>query len=125
MRFLLDQGLPRSAVEPLRAAGFDAEHVGELGMHAAPDTAIMAAAVDRDAVVVSLDSDFHALLAASGASGPSVIRVRIEGLRGPELAELIKTTAAATGDELEAGAVVTVTERQIRVRSLPIGKKPR
>jgi len=31
MRLLLDQGLPRSTVEFLHKAGFEATHVGDLG----------------------------------------------------------------------------------------------
>jgi hypothetical protein len=37
---------------------------------------------------IYIDSDFNRLLAISGASGPSVIRIRREGLRGPEAAAL-------------------------------------
>ena len=125
MKLLLDQGLPRSTVQLLAEAGVKAEHVGDLGMAAATDDAILEAAVDRDDVVVSLDSDFHTLLAASGASSPSVVRIRIEGLKGEALAKLLVKVLATIEKELEAGAVASITEHQIRVRSLPIGKKAR
>lgn len=39
---LLDQGLPRETAEQLRKHGFACTHVGEIGMHAAADTAILA-----------------------------------------------------------------------------------
>ena len=60
MNLLLDQGLPRSAVPELARLGIAAEHVGELEMAAAADVAILAEALKRDMIVVTLDADFHA-----------------------------------------------------------------
>ena len=79
MRLLLDQGLPRSAAGLLRNSGIDAIHVGEIGMAAAKDAEILQYASNEDRAVVTLDADFHALLALSSASQPSVIRGRLEG----------------------------------------------
>jgi len=76
---------------------------------------------------VTLDSDFHRLLAISGASKPSVIRIRREGLRGPEAAILITQLLEQLREQLEAGAMVTVTERAVRLHRLPlrkVGSKP-
>jgi predicted nuclease of predicted toxin-antitoxin system len=71
-------------------------------------------------VVVTLDADFHALLARSGASGPSTIRFRIEGLSGGEIADRLHQVIAQAGADLEKGAVVSVTERGVRSRLLPL-----
>ncbi len=125
MKLLLDQGLPRSTVQLLAQLGVTAEHVGDLGMATATDIEILAAARDREAIVGSLDSDFHALLARSGASGPSVIRIRIEGLQGQAVSELLLQVLSVIKHELEAGAVASVTHERVRVRALPIGKKAR
>lgn len=124
MKFLLDQGLPRSTVVHLAAAGVSAEHVGDLGMSAATDEAILEAARLTDAVVVTLDADFHQLRALTSASSPSVVRIRIERLKGDGVAAIIERVIAATGSELAAGAVISVTETKIRTRLLPIGAQP-
>jgi len=121
VRFLLDQGLPRSSVAVLRAAGHDADHVSDLGMSRSTDASILEAAARRSAIVVTLDSDFHALLAVSGRSSPSVVRTRIEGLGGVALARLLLEVIGRTRRELEDGAAVSVTPERIRVRALPIG----
>ena len=121
MKLILDQGLPRSAVQRLAAAGIIAEHVGDLGMATAADDAILAIALQMQAVVVTLDADFHQLLANSRAAAPSVVRIRIEGLKADRLATLLAQVIAVAEAELLAGAVVSVNEDRIRVRSLPIG----
>jgi predicted nuclease of predicted toxin-antitoxin system len=120
MKLLLDQGLPRSAALLLRAAGHDADHVGERGYATAADSAILTLAAAEGRVIVTLDADFHTLLALTGATAPSVIRVRIEGLRGEALTALVQSVLAQAQAELAVGAVVTVQERRLRIRRLPL-----
>lgn len=81
VRFILDQGVPRDAASSLRGLEIESMHVGEIGMSKATDDEILAWALQRDAVVVTLDADFHAILAVSGASRPSVVRFRLQGGR--------------------------------------------
>lgn len=71
-------------------------------------------------VVVTLDADFHALLALSGAVAPSVIRIRIEGLRAERLARLLVGILQVCSDDLMKGAMVSVMESGIRIRHLPV-----
>ena len=120
-RLLLDQGLPREAAEILRARGWDALHVGEIDMGTTSDGLILERALTDQRVVVTLDSDFHALIAVAGSREPSVIRIRREGLRGPELARLVMQIVTTTELALIEGAVVSVTEKAIRMHRLPIG----
>lgn len=120
MRYLLDQGLARSAVEYLRQAGIESVHVGDLGMAAASDAMILEEGIRRDAIVVTLDADFHGLLALSNATMPSVVRIRMEGLKGIDLALMIQRVAELAFEDLEAGAAVTVTNRRIAIKRLPL-----
>jgi predicted nuclease of predicted toxin-antitoxin system len=95
-------------------------HVGDMGLAAGSDATILDVARQQGRVVVTLDADFHALLALSGASGPSVIRIRIEGLRAEELTNLLVDVLNACSDELTNGAMVSVTEGGVRVRRLAL-----
>lgn len=120
MKLLLDQGLPRSAASLLRAAEIDAVHTGEIGLATADDAILLELARREGRVVVTLDADFHAILALSGATAPSVVRIRIEGLRAEPLARLIQVLLTERKVELERGALLTVQPRRVRIRYLPI-----
>ena len=120
MKLLLDQGLPRSAAALLRNAGVDTVHTGEIGYATAEDVAIIEWARQEERVIVTLDADFHALLALSGAASPSVIRIRIERLRAEALMELIQRVLSDWSSELAEGAALTVQPDRIRFRRLPL-----
>src|SRR5213596_1070814 len=108
VRVLLDQGLPRSSADLLRQSGIDAVHVGEIGMARADDVEIVQRGRDEGRTIITLDADFHELLALSGAKSPSVIRIRIEGLRAAALAQLISAILQHAVRDLLAGAAATV-----------------
>jgi len=120
MRWLLDQGLPRSAAAILEQAQEDAIHVGDIEMAEALDAEIIQRASSEDRVIVTLDSDFHALLAASGSSKPSVIRIREEGIKGPQIAELVLRISQQFKTELERGCVLSFLGGKVRYRRLPL-----
>ncbi len=120
MRWLLDQGLPRSTAALLREAGDDACHTGERGMAGAADEEIIAIAAAEGRVIVTLDADFHALLAATAANSPSVIRIREEGLKAPDLLPLLKRIESQFAEALAQGCVISYHLGQVRLRRLPI-----
>ena len=84
------------------------------------DWEILALAVQSGCAVVTLDADFHALLAKSGSEAPSVIRIRIEGLRAEGLARLPVDVLEVYDQDLTRGAMVSVTESAVRIRRLPL-----
>jgi len=119
---VLDQGVPRDAAGRLRDLGYECVHVGEAAMSTAADEEILGFPLARNGVVVTLDADFHAILAVSGAAGPSVIRIRIQGLRAAEIVERLRLVTTQFGSELEAGSLVTVKARKTTCHRLPIGR---
>jgi len=120
MRVLLDQGLPRSAAQFLRYAGIDAIHTAECNLAVATDAEILEHARREDRFVVTLDADFHAILVLNHAVAPSVVRIRIEGLRAEAIADLVQAVHSRCGTELANGAMVSVMSDRIRIRRLPV-----
>lgn len=120
MKLFLDQGLPRSTSLHLRNFGIEAIHTGDRSLAAASDAEILEISRQEGRIVVTLDADFHALLVLSAASGPSVIRIRIEGLGAERLANLLVNVLKSCEDDLLKGAMISVTKHGIRVRRLPL-----
>lgn len=123
MRLLLDQGVPRRAAALLREAGVDAVHASDVGLSSADDRDILAWCGQSGAVAVTLDADFHAWIALSGDTAPSAIRIRVQGLKGPAVAQLLLDILGTRTDELAAGALVTAQRGRLRLRRLPIARK--
>jgi len=94
--------------------------VSEIGMSRASDADILRRAHTESRACVTLDADFHSLLATSGERDPSVIRIRKEGLDAAALAALLQRIWPRIENALHSGALVTVTEQSVRVRHMPI-----
>jgi predicted nuclease of predicted toxin-antitoxin system len=107
MRWLLDQGVPRSTSQLMRDEGADVCHTGERGLATAADGQLIDIARAEGRVIVTFDPDCHAILAASNAKSPSVIRIREEGLKSPELVRLIRRIESQFQTELEQGCVLS------------------
>jgi predicted nuclease of predicted toxin-antitoxin system len=96
-------------------------HASEIGMAKASDEQIIERSLKEGAITVTLDADFHAILAVSGAAGPSVIRVRREGLDAAALAEVVVQVLVGYETELVRGSLITVKPRKTTCHNLPIG----
>ncbi|MCC6575559.1 MAG: DUF5615 family PIN-like protein [Planctomycetes bacterium] len=120
MKLLLDQGFAQLAAALLKAQGHDCVHVADVGLAAAPDETIIASAKSDGRVVVTMDADFHDILAKRGAFGPSVIRFRVEDMKAAEQARQIRLVIGKLESELKSGCLVTVAKSGIRARGLPI-----
>jgi predicted nuclease of predicted toxin-antitoxin system len=64
---------------------------------------------------------FHAILAVSRATAPSVIRIRMQGLDTLAVAGLIQRVIADYIEELSRGSLVTVKPNKTTCHKLPIG----
>lgn len=120
MRLLLDQGCPLRAAELFRKIGWDAIHVREVGLASADDEIILRRAAQEDRIVVTFDANFHQILATTGVSKPSVVRMRIEGLSFEMFAALLQRELPLRSEALANGAVASINAHGLRIRSLPL-----
>lgn len=121
MRYLLDANLSPTIADDLLDAGFDALHVGDIGMLSATDEEIFERAVREPLVVVTADSDFAMLLAARRTDSPSIVLLRDVAGFGPSVhAALLLANLRSVEEALRNGAIVAMSPKRIRIRDLPI-----
>jgi predicted nuclease of predicted toxin-antitoxin system len=120
MKLLVDMNLSPRWVPSLEQAGIQAMHWIDIGAPNAPDIAIMAEACARGAVVLTHDLDFGAMLATGGATGPSVIQLRLGEVTPESSLTAVVDTVHQFAAELTAGALITLDARRSRVSLLPL-----
>lgn len=120
MRLLLDNNLSARLVPILARVDWDVVHVSSLGLRATPDETVLRAARGDDRTLVSADTDFGALLAASHHTGPSVVLVRrVAGRSVDALAALLVANLPSVVDDLRVGSVVVLGDESLRCAGYP------
>ncbi len=120
MRILVDMNLSPGWCPLLNAQGWECVHWSTVGDYRASDREIMAWAKAHGYVVLTQDLDFSAILAATGANGPSVFQVRAQDALPDRLGEQVVTVLRRYSNALEQGALLSFDEAKSRVRWLPI-----
>ncbi|MCC5638367.1 DUF5615 family PIN-like protein [Nostoc sp. CHAB 5844] len=100
--------------------GYDAVHLVDEGLERLPDDEILIKSRLEGRILLTIDLDFGYLLAVSKESLPSVIIFRL----GNESYEIINERLAEVlnrfDSNLISGAIISVSDRNFRVRQLPI-----
>jgi predicted nuclease of predicted toxin-antitoxin system len=103
---LLDQALPVRAAVILREDGWNALHAREIGMRDSSDDDILERAARESRVLISLDPDFHHILALTSAVRASVVLIRQQWLRASEVAPLVASICKEHEAALSEGCVL-------------------
>ncbi len=120
MRFLADMGISLDVVTWLRAEEYEVDHLIDRNLHKSTDTDILELARIESRIVLTHDLDFGYLLAVCRYSLPSVIIFRLANMRPSNVIAHLRLALARHGDALSSGAVLSISERRIRVRRLPL-----
>jgi predicted nuclease of predicted toxin-antitoxin system len=120
IRFLLDMGLAQSTGEFLRSLGHDAVHLRDEGLQRLPDERIVIKAQDEGRTIITHDLDFGRIVALSGDTVPSIVTLRLTDMTPAQVNVALKAVLDDAARLLEGGALVTVTDGGMRVRTLPV-----
>ena len=121
MRFLADMGISPQTAAFLQTLGHDAVHLADQGLERLPDHDILEKARHEGRILLTHDLGFGELVAAKGAVLPSVITFRLRNMHPDQVNAALQLVIPQQGEAVERGAILSVTEGRVRVRSLPIG----
>ena len=119
-RLLLDMGIAQSTGQYLKSKGYDVVHLSEQGLERLPDDRIVAKAQDEERAIVTHDLDFGRIVALSGHSVPSIVTLRLSNMTPARVNIALQAALEDAAQSLADGALVTVTDGGIRIRTLPI-----
>ena len=120
MKLLIDMNLSPKWVSVLKEAGLEAAHWSRIGRPDAPDYEILEYARSNGYVVFTHDLDFGTILAATKADCPSVIQIRTQNVAPEHLGQLVVSALHQFEKHLEDGAIITVDQKKLRARILPL-----
>ena len=120
MKFLIDMGLALRTVAFLRDRGHDATHLRDEGLERLDDSDVVKKAVNEKRVILTHDLDFSRIVALGGEAIPSVVTFRLKDMRPASVNSYLLEVLNRCAHDLEKEALVSVDERAIRVRSLPL-----
>ena len=120
IQFVIDMNLSPDWVSLFESAGWHAVHWSSVGAPSCPDREIMAWAQANGYVVFTHDLDFGAILAVTGASGPSVIQVRAQDVFPAHLGPTVIAALRQYESLLSQGALIVVLASTCRARVLPL-----
>ena len=123
MKFLADMGISPRVVEELRQKGHDAVHLIDEGLNRLPDGDVLDKTRRENRILLTHDLDFGELLAAGRGSLPSVIIFRLKDMRAANVSRHLFSLIKQQAEALNRGAICSVTEQKVRIRSLPIEKQ--
>lgn len=110
MKFLVDAQLPLALATWLRESGHDVDHVADIGLLSATDHEIWAAALARDAILVTKDRDF-AEWSIARTPRPQVLWVRIGNAANLSLIARLEAAWDQIQESLTSGARVVEAGR--------------
>jgi predicted nuclease of predicted toxin-antitoxin system len=118
--FLADLNISPLTVAFLQDDGWNIVRASTLAPATASDEELLVLAGLKGRIIATQDLDFSALLALRGLSRPSLITLRLTSGNPIVIARRLMAVSFFLAEALGQPCAVTIEDRQVRVRSLPI-----
>ena len=120
LRYLADMNLSPQTVAALQREGLDIIRVSDVMPGTAQDSDILSFARQHDQVIITQDLDFSRLIALGGYASPSLVTLRLSTSDPTSITQILRRILPQVAVALSEGCAVTVDDRNIRIRSLPM-----
>ena len=120
LRFLIDMNLSSKIVANLQQQGWDVLRVSQVLPMDTEDSEILEFARQQNRVIITQDLDFSSLIALGGYEKPSLITFRLSVPDSETITQKLLDLLPHIENRLAEGCAVTIDDRRVRVRHLPI-----
>lgn len=120
LQYLADMNLSPQTVSALRQEGLDIIRVSDVMPGTAADDEILHYARQQGRVIVTQDLDFSQLIALAGYDSPSLVTLRLSTSDPDSITQALRRALPQIASTLLEGSAVTIDDRRIRIRSLPV-----
>ena len=120
LKFIADIHISPLTVNELKKNGYDIIRVTDKLPATSSDAEIIQLAYREQAVIITQDLDFSALIAQSGLNWPSVISLRVANAKPDKITWILNAVLPQIKTELAEGAIISIDEKEYRIRKLPI-----
>jgi predicted nuclease of predicted toxin-antitoxin system len=120
LKFIADIHISPLTVKALQRNGYDIIRITDKLPATSSDNEIVQLAYKEQAVIITQDLDFSAIIAQSGLNGPSVISLRVVNAKPNVVTQILSLVLPLIEADLAEGVIVSINEREYRIKKLPI-----
>ncbi len=120
LKLIADLNISPLTVKELKDKGYEIIRVTEKLSATASDREIIQLASEEQAVIITQDMDFSAIIAQSRLRRPSIISLRLENVKPDRISKLLISVIPLVEKELAEGVIISIDEKGYRIRKLPV-----
>ncbi|PIX87329.1 MAG: hypothetical protein COZ31_10960, partial [Nitrospirae bacterium CG_4_10_14_3_um_filter_44_29] len=110
LKFIADIHISPLTVNELKKNGYDIIRITDKLPATSSDAAIIQLAYREQAIIITQDLDFSALIAQSGLNWPSVISLRLDNAKPDKITWILNAVLPQIKTELTEGAIISIDE---------------